>query len=114
MPINIQIIFISLIISSCRLFTSSASTIIHEVNDAIFLDPQTHSALIRCPLDVVASSDIQWYDVVNHRYELDRGRYYRINGSQSFDREYICSSLSSTGAEHEEKYRMRIRTYGKT
>ncbi|UJR31355.1 hypothetical protein I4U23_018851 [Adineta vaga] len=87
------------------------STTIHELNEAVFLEPRTHSALIRCPLDFTHSSDIQWYDVANRRYESDRGRYYRINGTQPFDREFICSTISQTGAGSNEKYRIKIRTY---
>ena len=92
--------------------TFITSSTIHEINQAIFLDPRTHSAVIRCPLDFTHSSDIQWYDVSNRRYESDRGRYYHINGSQPFDREFICSTKSQTGIENGEKYRIKIRTYG--
>lgn len=95
-------------------FTSITATIIHEINQAIFLDPRTHSAFIHCPLDATHSSDIQWYDVANRRYESDHGRFYRINGSQSFEREFICSAFSPSGiVTNTDKYRIKIRTYGK-
>lgn len=95
-------------------FTLIISTTVHEINEAIFLDPRTHSALIQCPLDSTHSSDIQWYDVANHRYESDHGRYYRINGSQPFDREFICSAFAPSGiVTNTDKYRIKIRTYGK-
>lgn len=105
---------ITLLFPCLFLLISTSSTTIHELHEAVFLDPRTHSALIHCPLDFNPSSDIQWYDVANHRYESDRGRYYRINGSQPFDREFICSSLSQSGAGSNEKYRIKIRTYGKS
>jgi hypothetical protein len=113
MIINDQIFVYFFLIFQCLILSLITSTTIHEINEAIFLDPRTHSAFIRCPLDFTHSSDIQWYDVVNHRYELDHGRYYRINGSQPFDREFICSTISQTGAGSNEKYRIKIRTYGK-
>lgn len=91
-----------------------SSTIIHEVNEALFLDPRTHSALIVCPLESSANEFYQWFDVANHRYENERGRSYRINGTQPLDREYLCSLRLITGGESDEKYRMKIRTYGKT
>jgi len=114
MFINVQIFVYFFLIFQFLKLNFIHSTTIHEINEAIFLDPRTHSALIRCPLDFTHSSDIQWYDVANHRYESDRGRYYRINGSQPFDREFICSTISQTGAGSSEKYRIKIRTYGKT
>jgi hypothetical protein len=77
----------------------------HEINQAVFLNPQTNSAIIQCPLD---SLDIQWYDVINQKYQLNRGRYYRINGLQPFDRELICESILLN-----EKFKIKIRTYGK-
>jgi hypothetical protein len=110
MIINVQIFVYFFLFLTLSLINT---TTIHEINEAIFLDPRTHSALIRCPLDFTHSSDIQWYDVANHRYETDRGRFYRVNGSQPFDREFICSSISQTGAGSNEKYRIKIRTYGK-
>ena len=112
MLLNVQITL--LLLPSLLLLIPIISTNIHELNEAVFLDPRTHSALIHCPLDFTPSSDIQWYDVANHRYEADHGRYYRINGSQPFDREFICSSLSQSGAGSNEKYRIKIRTYGKS
>src|SRR5690349_641426 len=113
MIINVQIIAYFFLIFQFLTITFINSTTIHEINEAIFLDQRTHSALIRCPLDFTHSSDIQWYDVANHRYESDHGRYYRINGSQPFDREFICSSISQTAVGNSEKYRIKIRTYGK-
>ncbi|CAF2914714.1 unnamed protein product [Rotaria sp. Silwood2] len=111
MIINVQIIVYFFLIFQFLLLSFITTTKIHEINEAIFLDPRTHSALIRCPLDFTHSSDIQWYDVANHRYELDRGRYFRINGSNAYDREFICSSVSQAGTENQEKYRIKIRTY---
>jgi len=113
MIINAQIFVYFFLIFQFFTLTFITSTTIHEINQAIFLDPRTHSALIRCPLDFTQSSDIQWYDVANRRYESDRGRYYRVNGSQPFDREFICSTLSQAGTGSTEKYRIKIRTYGK-
>ncbi len=110
MLINAQIFVYFFLIFTLNFLNS---TTIHEINQAIFLDPRTHSALIRCPLDFTQSSDIQWYDVANRRYESDRGRYYRVNGSQPFDREFICSAYSPAGTGNTEKYRIKIRTYGK-
>jgi hypothetical protein len=75
-----------------------------EINQAVFLNPQTNSAIIQCPLDL----DIQWYDVINQKYELNRGRYYRIHGLQPFDRELICASISQN-----KKFKIKIRTYSK-
>ncbi|CAF1307408.1 unnamed protein product [Adineta steineri] len=109
--LNAQIIVYFFLIFQFLILSSINSTTIHELNEAIFLDPRTHSALIRCPLDFTHSSDIQWYDVANHRYESDRGRYYRINGTQPFDREFICSTISKIGVGSNEKYRIKIRTY---
>ena len=114
MAIDVHIIAYFFRIFPFLILSSITSTKIHEINEAIFLNPRTHSALIRCPLDLTRSSDIQWYDVANHRYELERGRYYRINGSHPFDLEFICSTVSKTGTESNEKYRIKIRTYGKT
>ncbi|CAF1464156.1 unnamed protein product [Adineta steineri] len=111
--LNAQIIVYFFLIFQFLILSAINSTTIHELNEAIFLDPRTHSALIRCPLDFTHSSDIQWYDVANHRYESDRGRYYRINGTQPFDREFICSTISKIGVGSNEKYRIKIRTYGK-
>ncbi len=91
----------------------NSSIILHEINQAVFLDPKTNTAVIQCPLDFIHSLDIQWYDVNNQQYELDRGRYYRINGLQPFDRELICSSVSQIGHGNNEKYRIKIRIYGK-
>ena len=113
MLVNVQILVYFFLIFQFLTLPIITSTTIHELNEALFLDPRTHSALIRCPLDFTHSADIQWYDVANHRYETDRGRFYRINGSQPFDREFICSSISQTGAGSNEKYRIKIRTYGK-
>jgi len=79
-----------------------------EINQVVFLNPQTNSAIIQCPLDFIHSLDIQWYDVINQRYELNRGRYYRIHGLQPFDRQLICSSISKN-----ETYKIQIRIYGK-
>jgi len=112
MLINVQIFVYFFLIFQFLTLPTIISTTVHEINEALFLDPRTHSAFIRCPLDFTHSSDIQWYDVANHRYESDRGRYYRINGSQPFDREFICSTISQTGAGSSEKYRIKIRTYG--
>lgn len=107
---NVQMILhLSLLI----LFLRTCLSAIHEVNQAIFLDPRTQSASIRCPLETTKSSDIQWYDVLNHRYELEKNRFYRINGSQPIDREFICSSLSDNASDRNEKYKIKIRTYGK-
>ena len=113
MILNDQIFVYFFLIIQIFSITLLNSTTIHEINEAVFLDPRTHSAVIRCPLDFTHSADIQSYDVANHRYEPDRGRYYRINGTQPFDREFICSTISQTGAGSDEKYRMKIRTYGK-
>jgi hypothetical protein len=110
---NAQIFSSLFLLCHCLEFSRSTSTTIHEVNEAIFLDPRTHSALIRCPLDFTPSADIQWYDVANHRYETEHGRFYRVNGSQPFDREFICSPVSPTGTGGDDKYRIKIRTYGK-
>ncbi len=112
MIINDQIFVYFFLIFQFFTFTLITSTTIHEINEAIFLDPRTHSALIRCPLEFTHSSDIQWYDVANQRYESDHGRYYRINGTQPLDREFICSTISPTGAGSNEKYRIKFRTYG--
>ncbi|CAF0998359.1 unnamed protein product [Adineta steineri] len=90
-------------------FTSSI--IIHEINEAVFLDPKTNTASIRCPLNIIHGSDIQWYNVTNQRYELTRGRYYRINGLQPYDREMICSSALQTGLVDHEEYKFKIRTF---
>ncbi|CAF3684143.1 unnamed protein product [Rotaria sordida] len=111
MMINAQIFVYFFLIFKFLILSFITTTKIHEINEAIFLDPRTHSALIRCPLDFTHSSDIQWYDVANHRYELDRGRYFRINDSHLYDREFICSSISQIGTENHEKYRIKIRTY---
>ena len=108
--INAQMIFVLSVFVLCL---PLCVTVIHEVNEAVFLDPRTHSAIIRCPLEFTTSADIQWYDVVNHRYEIERGHFYRINGSQAVDREFICSSLSETSTDKNDKYRLKIRTYGK-
>lgn len=113
MILHAQIFVYSFLLLALSPVRPADSTTIHEVNEAVFLDPRTHSALIRCPLDFTHSSDIQWYDVANRRYETDRGRYYRINGTQPFDREFICSTASQAGADSNEKYRIKIRTYGK-
>lgn len=83
------------------------------MNEALFLDPRTHSATIFCPLETSTNEHFQWFDVANQRYETERGRFYRINGTQPLDREFLCSSRSSTGGESEEKYRIKIRTYSK-
>jgi hypothetical protein len=80
-----------------------------EIHQPIFLHPQTNSAFIQCPLNLTASLDIQWYDVTNQRYDVNRGRYYRIHGLQPFDQELICSSISKN-----EKFKFIIRTYSKS
>ena len=101
-----QIIFTYFLIFT---FNCLQSTIIHEINQAVFLDPRTHSAYIQCPLEspTISATDIQWYDVTNRRYETNHGRFYLINGSQPIDREFICSTNSQT----DDKYRIKIRTY---
>jgi hypothetical protein len=83
-------------------FSFYSSIIIQEINQTVFLDPQTNTAFIRCPLD---SKNIQWYD----QDELYHGRYYRINGLQPLDKELICSRVGKN-----EEYKFKIRTYGKT
>lgn len=114
MILNAQIFVYFFLLYQFLLFSLINTTSIHEVNEAIFLDPRTQSALIHCPLDPIHGSDILWYDVANSRYEPERGRYYRINGSLPFDREFICSAASKDENETTEKYRIKIRTYGKT
>ncbi|CAF3333766.1 unnamed protein product [Rotaria socialis] len=111
MMINAQIFVYFFLILQFLILSLINATTIHEINEAIFLDPRTQSALIYCPLDATYTADIQWYDVVNRRYELEHGRYYRINGSHPFDREFICSAVSQPGSETYEKYRIKIRTY---
>lgn len=104
-------VFLLLFLSSHFLHVDSNT--IHEVNQALFLDPRTHSALIECPLDLKANDEFQWYDVLNQRLETERSQFYRINGTQPLDREYLCSIRSTKLDESEEKYRIKIRTYGK-
>ncbi len=65
------------------------------INQPVFLNPKTNSAFIQCPLDFISSLDIQWYDITNQRYDLNRGRYYRIQGLQIFHQELICFSIST-------------------
>ena len=81
-------------------FSFYSSIIIQEINEAIFLNPQTNTALIQCPVN---SLDIQWYDGIKHH----RGRYYEIQGLQALDRELICSSSGKN-----EEYKFKIRIYG--
>lgn len=113
MLINVQIFVYFFLVSQFFKCSIATTATIHEINEAVFLDPRSHTALIRCPLDYAPSSDIQWYDVANHRYELERGRFFRINGSNPFDREFICSTVAQTGVGHYDKYRIKVRTYGK-
>ena len=101
-----------LIFLSVKLSINS-STVIYKINQAVFLNPQTNSSLIQCPLSVKYHLTIQWYDVINNRLVTDNGEYYRINGLQPYDRELICWSISRTGHETNEKYQIRIRMYGK-
>ncbi|CAF4958974.1 unnamed protein product [Rotaria socialis] len=98
---------------STKLTLSSLANI-HQVNEAIFINPETNSAIIRCPLDLKPGFNIQWYDAINNRYENDHQGYYRINGVEPYDRELICSSVSRTGIEEDDQYRIKIRMYGKT
>lgn len=91
----------------------SSPTNIHQVNEAVFINPETNSAVIRCPLDLKSDFNIQWYDVINNRYETDRQGYFHINGVEPYDRELICSSVSRTGIEEDDQYRIKIRIYGK-
>ena len=101
--------YIRIIILLLIKFSLNSSIIIHEINQAVFLNPETNTAFIQCPLNFTYNLDIQWYDVINQRYELDHGRYYHIYGLQLYDRELICSSIS----QNNEKYKFKIRTYGK-
>ncbi|CAF5218953.1 unnamed protein product, partial [Rotaria magnacalcarata] len=91
--------------------TSSSLTNIHQVNEAVFINPETNSATIRCPLDLKHDFNIQWYDAINNRYETDHQGYYHINGVEPYDRELICSSVSRTGIEEDDQYRIKIRMY---
>ncbi|CAF3467601.1 unnamed protein product [Rotaria sp. Silwood1] len=84
---------------------------IHEINQVIFLNPQTNITLIRCPLNHKHEYKIQWYDVINNRYENVHEEYYRIYGLQPYDREFICSSISQTGIETNEKYKIKLRIF---
>jgi hypothetical protein len=80
------------------------------INQSVFLNPQTNSAFIQCPLNITARNlDIQWYDVTNQRYDDNRGRYYRIHGLQPFERELSCSSISKN-----EEFKFIIRIYSKS
>ncbi|CAF0915091.1 unnamed protein product [Didymodactylos carnosus] len=93
----VQIIFISLIISS-------SSSIIHDVNEAIFLDPNSRVGILRCPItNYLNNDDILWYDIYNSKQQ-NNGRFLYINGSD--DREFICSSKTT-----DESYKIKIRTY---
>ena len=89
-------------------FSFHSAIIIQEINQIVFLNPQTNSAFVRCPIDFTNGLDIQWYDGIKQQYDLERGRYYRINGLQPVDRELICSSIRKP-----EEYKFKIRTYGK-
>lgn len=88
-------------------------TVVHDVKQATFINPQTNTALVRCPLKLKPNFQIQWFDVVNNRYEKDHGINYYIHGLQSIDRILICSSTSDDGLETSEKYRIQVRVYGK-
>lgn len=93
---NRNILYIFFLIN----FSFYSSIIIQEINQAIFLNPQTNTALIQCPIN---SLDIQWYDGIKQH----RGKYYQIQGLHKFDRELICSSIGKN-----EEYKFKIRTYG--
>ena len=80
-----------------------------QIHQAVFLNPQTNSTFIRCPLDFIPNLDIQWYDDYNQKYDINRGRYYRINSLKPFEREFLCFSVHSTN----NKYSIKIRVYGR-
>jgi hypothetical protein len=87
--------------------------IMHEINEAVFLNPHTNSATIRCPLNVTRGADIRWFNAFEQRYERNRGRYYRIIGLQPFHREMICSSSALNGpGDNSDQYKFIIRAYG--
>ncbi|CAF0933103.1 unnamed protein product [Rotaria sordida] len=88
-------------------FSFISLTIIHEINQVIFLNPQTNRALIRCPLNYKHNFNIEWYNVINNRTEITHNEYYHIYGLQPSDHEFICSSISEING----KYRMKIRIY---
>ena len=88
-----------------------SSIILHEINQAIFLNPTTNAAVVRCPLNSSRGADIQWYDALQQRYEQHRGRYYRIHGLQPFHRELICSSI--VPVTNNDNYKFILRIYGK-
>ena len=79
------------------------------INQSVFLNPISNSTFIQCPLNFTASLDIQWYDVTNQRYDINRRRYYRIYGLEPFERQLICSSIYTN-----ESFTFNLRVYGKS
>ncbi|CAF3485119.1 unnamed protein product, partial [Rotaria sp. Silwood2] len=108
---NINFIYYLLLIFLFINLSFNSLTTIHEINQAVFFNPQTNTTLIRCPLNYKHNFNIQWYDVINNRSEIVREEYYRIYGLQPYDREFICSKISHTRIETNEKYRIKIRIY---
>lgn len=100
-------------ISCCCFFVVvcfELSSSFKQVNQAVFLNPQTNATFIRCPLEYfVPSLDIQWDEPFNRNEPFNRGRYYRIAHLQPFQREMICFSRFAA----DERIHLNIRIYGK-